>query len=70
MCAITKDGAVNGHVRQFDTKQGYALLDRQTKRILGITAAEFIDAWREGKFRDEDEYPEAVRLAMMIPLAT
>ena len=57
------------HIREISREEGYKLLNRQTRRYLGMSAAEFIEAWRTGKFRDEREFPEAVRLAMMIPLA-
>ena len=62
-------GNIDGYIRQLSPEQGYALLDKQTRQHFGISANEFIEAWRAGKFRDEEKYPEAVGLAMMIPLA-
>lgn len=59
----------NGYIRTVTPREGYRLLDKLTKQHYGLTAGEFIDAWQAGGFRDEYEYPDAVRLAMMIPLA-
>jgi hypothetical protein len=59
------DGAIYG----LSQEQGYALLDRLTQKHLEMSAGDFILAWRAGQFKDEREHPEAVRLAMMIPLA-
>lgn len=51
-----------------DKSEGYRMLDRLTQKHFNLSADEFIAAWRSGKLHDENEYPEAVRLAMMIPL--
>ncbi len=69
MSSGNKQDNVNGHIRQSSRAEGRKLLDRQTQRHLGISADEFIAAWRAGKYRDEDENPEVVQLAMMIPFA-
>lgn len=60
---------VDGHIADVSRDQGYDWLDQLTREYLGLTARDFMAAWREGKYRDEHEYPEAVRLSMMIPLA-
>ena len=59
----------NGSIHQVSRAEGLALLEAQTQKWLGMSARDFIAAWQDGKFRDEHEHPEAVRLAMMIPLA-
>jgi len=74
MREVRRNGAngrkgTNGHDGGLNQEQGYALLDRLTRKHLNIDASTFIQAWRDGRFQDESKYPEAVRLAMMIPLA-
>jgi hypothetical protein len=63
-------GDSNGHVRELSQSQGLALLDKQTRRYLNMSAREFIAAWQNGTLRDRQEEPEVVRLAMLIPIAT
>ena len=48
--------------------EGRRLLDSQAREYFGISGAEFIRRWEAGDFDDEDACPEAVRLAMLIPL--
>ena len=60
---------VNGHIRHVSKSEGLEMLDRLTRQYLGISASDFISAWQAGKFHDENEYPEAVRMSLMIPLA-
>jgi hypothetical protein len=72
---VRHNGA-NGHhnngsyIRELDPSQGLALLDKQTRRYLNMSAQEFIDAWHAGKLRDRQEEPQVARLASLIPLAT
>ena len=54
-------------ISMLDKSEGYRMLDRLTQKHFNLSADEFIAAWRSGKLHDENEYPEAVRLAMMIP---
>lgn len=72
------DGAVTEwdkwHMAWIDSRikrrasEGYKMLDRLTGKHFDLSADEFIVAWQAGKFHDENEHPEGVRLAMMIPL--
>ena len=68
----TNGHQLNGHtdgVHGLSQQEGYALLDRLTQEHLNMSASDFIAAWRDGQFQNENDCPEAVRLAMMIPLA-
>lgn len=59
----------DGRSSELTPGEGREILNRQTLRHLGMSAEEFIEAWRAGKLRDRQEDPEVARLAMMIPLA-
>lgn len=63
------DSEKNGYIRQVDREEGYAMLDHLTRKHMQMSAREFIERWEAGQFRDEDEFPEATQLSMMIPLA-
>jgi hypothetical protein len=65
----SKRNVANGGQPGLNRDEGYAFLDRLTRKHFEMSASEFIEAWKSGQFQDENEYPEAVRLAMMIPLA-
>ncbi|MGH2354540.1 MAG: hypothetical protein ACRDJN_23275 [Chloroflexota bacterium] len=50
-------------------EEGQRLLDEQARRYLGMSGAEFVRAWKAGKFAADPDRPEVVRLAMLLPLA-
>jgi hypothetical protein len=63
------DAAQNLEVHELTEEEGFALLDRQAQRYLGMSARDFIAAWDAGKFAQNGaERPEVVRLAMLLPL--
>ncbi len=50
-------------------EEGLELLDRQARRHLNMSGVEFVEAWRAGKFDDDPDRPEVMRVAMLVPLA-
>lgn len=58
----------HAHVEEISPEEGWELLDSQAREYFGVGAAEFIRKWDAGEFDDEDACPEAVRVAMLIPL--
>jgi hypothetical protein len=55
--------------RELTREEARALLDEQARQYFGIGADEFIARWDRGEFSDEDACPEAVGVAMLLPLA-
>lgn len=49
-------------------EEGWEVLDRQARRYLRMSGEEFIEAWRAGKFDDNPDRPEVMRVAMLLPL--
>jgi len=47
--------------------EGLALLDRQTRKYLDVSAEEFIAKWDRGEYRESDD-PHVRRLSVLIPL--
>jgi len=47
-----------------------AMVDTRARRVLGITADQFISRWKNGRYRklDADTCPGAVELAILAPL--
>jgi len=47
-----------------------AMVDSRARRVLGISAKEFIGRWNRGRYRklDADTCPGAVELAILAPL--
>ena len=56
-------------IRELTREQGVALLDKQTRRVLGISAEEFVRLWEAGHFDDDPDQPELMRLVALIPFA-
>jgi hypothetical protein len=59
----------DGSIRELTQEEGVALLERQTRRLLGMGADEFIKAWESGDFDDNPDQPELMRLVALIPFA-
>ncbi len=47
--------------------QGEALLDRQARKYLKMSGAEFREKYQSGKLRGSD-HPEVVRVAFLLPM--
>lgn len=50
-------------------EEGWAILDRQARRWLGISAQEFVDGWNRGDFIEREEDPDVYNVSMLLPLA-
>ena len=59
----------NGQIRELTHEEGLALLDREARRYLQMTAEEFIRAWEAGEFDDDPDRPDVMYVAMLLPLA-
>lgn len=53
--------------KELPDEEGFALLDAQTQKHLGITAGEFVERWGRGEYADSDD-PHVRHLAVLIPL--
>lgn len=53
--------------KELSDAEGFALLDAQTRRHLGISASEFVARWDQGDYVDSDD-PQVRHLAVLIPL--
>ncbi len=56
-------------IKRLNRKQGLALLDKQARKYLSMSAEEFIKAWESGEFDDDPDRPEVMRLVMLLPFA-
>jgi hypothetical protein len=64
---VTAVSTQRGQVRMLDHDQWLALVDRISRRELGISGEEFLRSWEAGEFGDPDERPEVLRVAMLLP---
>lgn len=56
-------------INEVSAEEGHTILDRAARRYLGMSAEEFIAAWNAGKFDDDPDRPEVMRVAMLLPFA-
>ncbi|HLK57824.1 MAG TPA: hypothetical protein VKU00_14755 [Chthonomonadaceae bacterium] len=56
-------------VEELDKVEGYKMLDEQTQKILGMSAAEFIAEYEAGHLTNGVEDTRVTHLAMLIPFA-
>ena len=56
-------------IRELTREQGVALLDKHARRVLGVSAEEFVRLWESGHFDDDPDQPELMRLVALIPFA-
>lgn len=45
-----------------------AMVDEQARELLGMSGEEFVEAWRSGKFDDEPERSDVMRVALLLPV--
>jgi hypothetical protein len=55
-------------VKYVNRVEGQRIVDRQARRYLNMSGAEFLRKYDAGEFGDDDR-SEIVRVAMLIPLA-
>lgn len=59
----------DNEIREITKEEGREMLDRQTRKYLGISADEFIELWDSGYYDDPDDRakngPEIMRLGML-----
>ncbi len=55
--------------REISRTDGRALLDKQARRYLNISGDEFMYQWDAGRFIDNPDRPEVMRVAMLLDLA-
>jgi hypothetical protein len=60
-----KDGV---EVREISPEDGWEVLDRAAHKELGMSAKDFLAAWESGKFDNEADRPEIMRVVMLLPL--
>lgn len=59
----------NEAIQELTLEEGVALLDKQARHYLNMSAKEFIRAWEAGEFDDDPDRPEVMRLVMLLPFA-
>ena len=53
-------------IRELTVEEGWDLLEKAAQRELNMSAKEFVEGWKIGKFDDPDE-PRIMRVAMLLP---
>ena len=56
-------------IHQVDQSEGLKILDQAARHYLDMGGEEFLEAWDSGRFDDEPDRPEVMRVAMLIPFA-
>ena len=56
-------------VEEVSPAQGREILDQAAQRYLNMSGEEFIAAWNAGKFDDDPDRPEVMRVVMLLPFA-
>lgn len=67
--AKSTDTHHNEIVNELSFEEGLAVLDRQARHYLNMSAEEFLRAWDAGEFDADPDRREVTRVAMLIPLA-
>ncbi|MEV6299570.1 hypothetical protein AB0M02_09215 [Actinoplanes sp. NPDC051861] len=61
-------GDVVPEVRELSREEGVALFDKTTRKLLGISGAEFLVRWDRGDYEESDDMA-ITKVAMLIPFA-
>jgi len=62
-------GNVVPEVHELSVEEGAALFDKTARKLLGISAQEFLARWDRGDYEDERENMAVTKVAMLIPFA-
>jgi hypothetical protein len=57
-----------GQVKELTADEGRRLLEERVREAFQIDLDEFIRRWRAGAYGDPDDNPEALELAMLLPI--
>jgi hypothetical protein len=55
-------------IRFLTPEEAWASFDRAARRYLGISGEEFIAAWEAGRFDDDPDRPELIRVSLLRPV--
>jgi hypothetical protein len=55
-------------IRVLTHDEAVRLFDELARQYLGMSGEEFVAAWEAGKFDDDPDRPDVMRLAMLLPL--
>lgn len=55
-------------IKYVTPREGSDLLDRQARKYLNMSGAEFLRAYESGRFKNDDR-SDVVRVAMLVPFA-
>ena len=59
----SKDG-----IHYLAPKEARELFDSLARRTCGMSGRDFVRAWNEGRFQEDDERPEIAELAVLMPM--
>lgn len=57
----------DGQIRALTREEGLALLDREARWYLQMSAEAFIRTWEAGDFDDDPDRPDVMYVAMLLP---
>jgi hypothetical protein len=60
--------AIEG-VNMLSREEAASLINEAAQHYLQMSGMEFFEAWHLGKFDDDPERPEVMRVAMLLPFA-
>jgi hypothetical protein len=68
--AITPKKRKASEIRWVNKDEFTSMVDTRARRVLGISADQFITRWKAGKYRnlDTDTCPGVIELALLAPL--
>jgi hypothetical protein len=55
--------------REVSRDEGLQMIDRQARRYLGISGAEFLRRWTRGDYAADPDQPGVMDVAMLLPFA-
>ena len=61
----TRDGV---EIRYVSEEEAWQIVEDAAQRELGMSAKEFIEAWDSGRFDDDPDRPEIMKVVMLLGL--
>jgi hypothetical protein len=60
--------ARKNYVKELTPQEAREMLEEQSRRYLGVGLDEFVEKWFAGEYGDPDDNPDALELAVLLPV--
>ena len=65
---VVADPTADVRARELSPEEGRAIFDEAARHYLDLSGEEFLRRWDAGEYRDREDQPGIIDVAMLVPL--